>query len=198
MESPGIRSARRMRRRIPCSSGAVWRRSTIRRGTSFSAVRPIRRRPWSSARKGVARRPCGFRPTPSSNRTIRPIPTERVFVISYDDFNPYLDNCKAAIRAPNMDAGPGDLAASRPHGRHPVARRDQAGRSADVGEGRSHRAQPRPAPRPVAPGRALRRLDRASRSRAAGAGSAADPAFARSGPAATCRSASARPWWSSR
>ena len=30
-------------------------------------------------------------------------PNERVFVISYDDFNPYLDNCRAAIRAPDMD-----------------------------------------------------------------------------------------------
>src|SRR6185312_3785135 len=28
---------------------------------------------------------------------------ERVFVISYDDFNPYLDNCRAALRAPDMD-----------------------------------------------------------------------------------------------
>src|SRR6516225_2646420 len=25
-------------------------------------------------------------------------PAERVFIISYDDFNPYLDNCRAAIR----------------------------------------------------------------------------------------------------
>src|SRR5580658_4121703 len=30
-------------------------------------------------------------------------PTERVFVISYDDFNPYLDSYRAAIRAPEMD-----------------------------------------------------------------------------------------------
>jgi hypothetical protein len=30
-------------------------------------------------------------------------PAERVFVISYDDFNPYLDNCRTAIRASNMD-----------------------------------------------------------------------------------------------
>ncbi len=30
-------------------------------------------------------------------------PGERVFVISYDDFNPYLDNCRAALRAPDMD-----------------------------------------------------------------------------------------------
>ena len=30
-------------------------------------------------------------------------PGERVFVISYDDFNPYLDNCRAAMRAPDMD-----------------------------------------------------------------------------------------------
>src|SRR4029077_7177398 len=29
-------------------------------------------------------------------------PGERVFVISYDDFNPYLDNCRAAMRAPDM------------------------------------------------------------------------------------------------
>jgi hypothetical protein len=30
-------------------------------------------------------------------------PNERVFVISYDDFNPYLDNYRAAIRAADMD-----------------------------------------------------------------------------------------------
>jgi hypothetical protein len=30
-------------------------------------------------------------------------PSERVFVISYDDFNPYLDNCRTAIRAASMD-----------------------------------------------------------------------------------------------
>ena len=29
-------------------------------------------------------------------------PDERVFVISYDDFNPYLDNCRTAMRAPDM------------------------------------------------------------------------------------------------
>jgi hypothetical protein len=30
-------------------------------------------------------------------------PAERVFVISYDDFNPYIDDCRTAIRASNMD-----------------------------------------------------------------------------------------------
>ena len=30
-------------------------------------------------------------------------PSERVFVISYDDFNPYLDSCRRAIRASTMD-----------------------------------------------------------------------------------------------
>lgn len=30
-------------------------------------------------------------------------PSDRVFIISYDDFNPYLDNCRTAIRAANMD-----------------------------------------------------------------------------------------------
>jgi hypothetical protein len=30
-------------------------------------------------------------------------PNQRVFVISYDDFNPYLDHCKAAIHAPDLD-----------------------------------------------------------------------------------------------
>ena len=30
-------------------------------------------------------------------------PDERVFVISYDDFNPYLDNCKAALGVAQMD-----------------------------------------------------------------------------------------------
>ena len=30
-------------------------------------------------------------------------PAERVFVISYDDFNPYLDNCKASLGVSEMD-----------------------------------------------------------------------------------------------
>ncbi|MGE5756388.1 MAG: hypothetical protein ACM35G_11875, partial [Planctomycetaceae bacterium] len=30
-------------------------------------------------------------------------PGERVFVISYDDFNPYLDNCRTAMRARDMN-----------------------------------------------------------------------------------------------
>jgi len=30
-------------------------------------------------------------------------PAERVFVISYDDFNPYIDNCRTAVRASSMD-----------------------------------------------------------------------------------------------
>jgi len=30
-------------------------------------------------------------------------PSERVFVISYDDFTPYLDNCKTSIRATDID-----------------------------------------------------------------------------------------------
>ena len=38
------------------------------------------------------------------SRTTRPIPHERVLAISYDDFNPYLDSCRAAMRAANMDA----------------------------------------------------------------------------------------------
>ena len=136
MELPGIRSARRMPRRTPCSSGSVWRRSTIRRGTSFLAVRPIRRRPWYSARKGAARRRLRLQAAAELESYNQANPHERVFVISYDDFNPYLDSCRAAMRAPNMDAGAGIVAASRPHGRHPLARRDEAGRPADVGKGR--------------------------------------------------------------
>ena len=31
-------------------------------------------------------------------------PGERVLAISYDDFNPYLDSCKSAMRAASMDA----------------------------------------------------------------------------------------------
>ncbi len=30
-------------------------------------------------------------------------PAERVFIISYDDFNPYIDNCRVAIKASSMD-----------------------------------------------------------------------------------------------
>ncbi len=30
-------------------------------------------------------------------------PADRVFIISYDDFNPYLDNCRTAMKAANMD-----------------------------------------------------------------------------------------------
>ncbi len=35
-------------------------------------------------------------------------PGERVLVISYDDFNPYLDNCKAASKARNVDVALAD------------------------------------------------------------------------------------------
>ncbi len=115
MGLPATRSARRTRRRIPCSSGDAWRRSTIRRGTSFSAVRPIRRRRWSSARRGAARRRCGSRPTAELEAYNQANPGERVFVISYDDFNPYLDNCRAAMRARDMDAGPGRAGGSQDH-----------------------------------------------------------------------------------
>ena len=85
-----------------------------------------------------------------------------------------------------------NVAASRPHGRHPVAGRDEAGRPADGGEGRPHGPQPRPAARPACSWPRSTTPRRASRSRVAGAGCAADRASARSGPAATCRSASAR------
>ena len=51
-------------------------------------------------------------------------PGERVFVISYDDFNPYLDNCRTAMRAADMGQVLDKLAAVGPHGRDPLARRD--------------------------------------------------------------------------
>ena len=65
-------------------------------------------------------------------------------------------------------------------------------------EGRPLGPEPGPAPRPAAAGGALRRSRPASRSSGAGAGSAAARASGRSGAAATSRSASARPWSSSR
>ena len=49
-------------------------------------------------------------------------PSERVFVISYDDFNPYLDHYRAAIRASRPGRGPQALAVAGPHGRDPLAR----------------------------------------------------------------------------
>ncbi len=57
---------------------------------------------------------------------------------------------------------------------------------------------PRPAARPACSWPLSTTPRRASRSRVAGAGCAAVPASARSGPAATCKSASARACWSSR
>ncbi len=40
-------------------------------------------------------------------------PGERVFVISYDDFNPYLDNCRTARPCRGHGASPGEMAALR-------------------------------------------------------------------------------------
>ncbi len=104
-------------------------------------------------------------------------PTERVFAISYDDFNPYLDSCRSAMRASKMDAVLESWRASGPHGRHSVARRDEAGRPVDVGKGRARRSSRSTSgatccfwPRSTMP-------RRASRSRDAGAGCAAGRGF---------------------
>ncbi len=119
-------------------------------------------------------------------------PGERVFVISYDDFNPYLDNCRTALRGAGHGSGPGEVAAVGPHGRHPVAGCDAPGRLADDRKGGPLGPEPGPAPRPAAAGGVVRRLDgradRPAMEPAPRAGRASD----RSGPAATCRSASAR------
>ena len=87
-------------------------------------------------------------------------PGERVFVISYDDFNPYLDNCRDGDRASDMAQVLRELAALGPHGRHPLAGGDAPGRPPDQREGRPLGAEPGPAARPAAPGGPVRRLDR--------------------------------------
>ena len=58
-------------------------------------------------------------------------PDARVFVISYDEFNPFLDHFRTAIRRPGHRLGPRPLEAPRPHGRHPLARRHPARRPPD-------------------------------------------------------------------
>ena len=55
-------------------------------------------------------------------------PDERVFVISYDDFNPYLDHFRAAVKARDTADGAATLAAPGPHGRDPGAGGDAADR----------------------------------------------------------------------
>ena len=92
------RSARRTRRPTRSSSAAASRRSTTPPGTSSSAARPTPRPPSSSARRGAARPPSGSRSTRSWRPTTPSIPSSRVFVISYDDFNPFLDHFRDAVQ----------------------------------------------------------------------------------------------------
>ncbi len=66
-------------------------------------------------------------------------PEARVFVISYDDFNPFLDHFRDAVKSQGRRRGPRALEAPGPHGRHPRPRRDQAGRRPDGRQGRPDR-----------------------------------------------------------
>ena len=86
---------------------------------------------------------------------------ERVFVISYDDFNPLPRPLpRPPSSAKDAARGPDALAAPGPHGRHPRPGRHPAGRRPDGREGRPVRPEPRPAPRPAPAGGPVRPVDR--------------------------------------
>src|SRR5271154_1417941 len=53
--------------------------------------------------KGSGKTALRLRAPPGRQAYNQATPAERVFVISYDDFNPYLDNCRTATRPSNMD-----------------------------------------------------------------------------------------------
>ena len=93
---------------------------TTRPGTSFSAARPIPPRRSSLARKGSGKTALRLQAMSELEAYNQAHPGERVFVISYDDFNPYLDHFRQAIRATRHGRGPDAMATSRPHGCDPV------------------------------------------------------------------------------
>ncbi len=81
-----------MRSPIRCSRNAAATPPIIRRGTRSTATRPTRPRRSCSAKRAPARRPCGCR-WPAGWRSTTPQPQNgRLFVIQYDDFNPFLDH----------------------------------------------------------------------------------------------------------
>ena len=80
--------------------GYCIRTRTIRPGTRSTAIRPSRPRRSCSARRARARRPCGCRSPGTWPTTTPTIPTTRVFVVEYDDFNPFLDRFRERFRRP--------------------------------------------------------------------------------------------------
>ena len=86
-------------------------------------------------------------------------PHERVFVISYDDFNPYLDHFRTAVRASDTAQALSRWRLQDHMDAILALGVTQAGRHADHREGRPLGPEPRPAPRPAAAGGALRPVD---------------------------------------
>ena len=82
-------------------------------------------------------------------------PTERVFVDFVRRFQSVPRQLPGGDSRGEHGRGAGIMATSRSHGRHFVARCDEAGRPVDVGEGRAHGPLARPAARPAASGRVL-------------------------------------------
>ena len=81
-----------MRSPILSSRSAAATSRTIPPGTRSTAIRPTRPRRSCSAKKAPARRPCGCR-WPAASRCYNAQPqNSRLFVIEYDDFNPFLDH----------------------------------------------------------------------------------------------------------
>ena len=121
-------------------------------------------------------------------------PGERVLAISYDDFNPYLDSCRSAMRAANMDAV---LESWKLQDHMDAILSLGVTKLVDLltSEKVALTVLTLDQRRDLLLLAALYDASRASRSPAAGAGCAGGRASARSGPAATCRSASARAWW---
>ena len=120
-------------------------------------------------------------------------PNERVFVISYDDFNPYLDHYRAAIQATSMDEV---LAKWRLQDHMDAILSLGVTKLVDLltTEKVDLSVLSLDQRRDLLLLAALYDASTGEPIAGAGAGSAADRASGRSGPAATSRSASARRW----
>ena len=81
-----------MRSPIRSSRSAAATRPTTRPGTRSTAIRPTRHVDRLRRKRVPARRPCGCKwPAASPLHNAQP-QNSRLFVIEYDDFNPFLDH----------------------------------------------------------------------------------------------------------
>ena len=181
-----------MRSPTRCSRTAAATPPITRPGTRSTATRPTRPRRSSSAKRAPAKRPCGCR-WPAASRCYNAQPQNgRLFVIEYDDFNPFLDHFADRLSArkqrdparvlaewklwDHMDAilslgvtSLVDRLLGVPQPSGPAANQINADRLAH--------ARPPAEARPAAAGRLLRQLDRRNVAVALAAGCAARCGF---------------------